>query len=411
MELAKELSLFNHVTFLMSAGQIGELKRRGLVPVIDPRNNSLEIVGLLDGNEDLYELDFQDSQINLVNVTQVSLDDDQRRQALAGLVRMIRPLDQVFRSLSTCSLSSSSSVLTRPISRPVDLVIARSVVPLPSFDFHLPLHLFLPSNLQGVLKYLRLNTSDPHRPKVIFHYLQQNVPRAAGFICNSWKGFDGDDVDEFHRLTRNAAPIRFIGPLVLQDRPANQEDTANELIQWLDEQPDASVIYIAFGSFIQLPPSMIASIAHALSQHSFIWALKAKQSPAFVSYLNPRRQRVVDWSPQRAILAHPAVSLFLTHGGWNSLMEGMLAGKILLVWPIIADQLSNAERILQWGMARQMSGDLKNDIEEMLGNSTYADKAKEVQQTLTEARTIDSKEQIQQIARLARATNHRHEDM
>ena len=402
--------MVSHVTFLLSASHIGELKSKGLLPEIDPTTSSLDFVGLIDGNDQLYELSFQDSQINLVNVTRVIPDADQHRHTLEGLVRMVDPLGQVFRSLSTCS-SASLNVLTRPITRPVDLVIARSFVPLPSFDLHVPIHLFLPSNLHGTLNYLQLNNSDHEQPTEVFHYLQRNIPRAAGFICNSWKQFEGHHVEEFRRLTRNPGPIHFVGPLILEPGRTATATSAEHFIEWLDGQPMGSVIYVAFGSFIQLPPSMIENIAHALSRYSFIWSLKAKNTPAFVSFLDPRRQRVVDWSPQRAILAHPAVSLFISHAGWNSLMEGMISAKILLLWPIIADQLSNADRVVQLGMGKLMSGDLKNDIEELLNNRTYAEKAKEVQQTVREARTSNSKEQIEQIARLITSKNNRREEM
>ena len=44
------------------------------------------------------------------------------------------------------------------------------------------------------------------------------------------------------------------------------------------------------------------------------------------------------WAPQLAVLAHPAVHLFVTHGGLTSMHEGLVAGKPLLVTPFFADQ-------------------------------------------------------------------------
>jgi UDP:flavonoid glycosyltransferase YjiC (YdhE family) len=33
----------------------------------------------------------------------------------------------------------------------------------------------------------------------------------------------------------------------------------------------------------------------------------------------------VPWVPQDALLAHPAAGWFITHGGWNSVQEALLA--------------------------------------------------------------------------------------
>ncbi len=49
------------------------------------------------------------------------------------------------------------------------------------------------------------------------------------------------------------------------------------------------------------------------------------------------------WVDQQAILQHPAVGWFLTHGGWNSIAEGLAQGIPLVVWPLTqSDQAINA---------------------------------------------------------------------
>ncbi|GKE80933.1 UDP-glycosyltransferase 89B2-like protein, partial [Tanacetum coccineum] len=54
---------------------------------------------------------------------------------------------------------------------------------------------------------------------------------------------------------------------------------------------------------------------------------------------------VKGWAPQLAILRHRAVGSFVSHCGWNSTLEGVAAGVLMLTWPMGVDQFANA-RIL-----------------------------------------------------------------
>jgi UDP:flavonoid glycosyltransferase YjiC (YdhE family) len=41
------------------------------------------------------------------------------------------------------------------------------------------------------------------------------------------------------------------------------------------------------------------------------------------------------------ILAHPSVACFVSHCGWNSVMEGVRNGVPFLCWPYFVDQFAN----------------------------------------------------------------------
>lgn len=49
------------------------------------------------------------------------------------------------------------------------------------------------------------------------------------------------------------------------------------------------------------------------------------------------------WVDQQAILQHPSVGWFLSHGGWNSISESMAQGIPMILWPLQqSDQALNA---------------------------------------------------------------------
>lgn len=53
----------------------------------------------------------------------------------------------------------------------------------------------------------------------------------------------------------------------------------------------------------------------------------------------------VQWAPQVAVLTHPAVSVFVTHGGMNGVAEATFARKPVLCMPLFSDQPDNCARL------------------------------------------------------------------
>ncbi|KAF2611639.1 hypothetical protein F2Q70_00013725 [Brassica cretica] len=54
------------------------------------------------------------------------------------------------------------------------------------------------------------------------------------------------------------------------------------------------------------------------------------------------------WAPQVAVLSHVAVGGFLSHCGWNSVLEAVASGTMILAWPMEADQFVDAKLLVEY---------------------------------------------------------------
>ncbi|KAL6859057.1 hypothetical protein ACP4OV_018059 [Aristida adscensionis] len=124
---------------------------------------------------------------------------------------------------------------------------------------------------------------------------------------------------------------------------------------WLDAFADGSVVYVCFGTQQALSPAQAACVADALARSSaaFVWAARSGTAvpEGFEAATASRGMVIRGWAPQVEILRHRAVGWFLTHCGWNSVLEAAAAGVAVLTWPMGADQFTDAWLLAEAGVA------------------------------------------------------------
>ncbi|CAI0464989.1 unnamed protein product [Linum tenue] len=122
-----------------------------------------------------------------------------------------------------------------------------------------------------------------------------------------------------------------------------------------------SVLYICLGSLTRFSKPQITEISRALeeSSHPFIWVLEFDQvdegkeqwwlPEGFENRVKQSGKGLIirGWAPQMAILEHASIGGFVTHCGWNSIMEGVCAGVPMVTWPIFAEQFYNEKLVTQ----------------------------------------------------------------
>ncbi|MED6210715.1 hypothetical protein PIB30_066721 [Stylosanthes scabra] len=185
--------------------------------------------------------------------------------------------------------------------------------------------------------------------------------KSVGIILNT---FDAIEARAIRALSSkqevNKAPALFcVGPLI----SSSCENDENGCLNWLDSQPSQSVVLLSFGSLGSFSKKQLMEIAMGLekSKQRFLWVLRAEATESDNSELSlnellpegflERTKEiglvVRDWAPQVAILSHDSVGGFVTHCGWNSVLEGVCEGVPMVAWPLYAEQKINRVVMVQ----------------------------------------------------------------
>lgn len=155
----------------------------------------------------------------------------------------------------------------------------------------------------------------------------------------------------------------------------------NDIMEWLDEQPPSSVVFLCFGSMGSLGEEQVKEMACALerSGHRFLWSLRRPPPKGKVWFpselMDPTEVlpegfldrtatigKVIGWAPQVAVLAHPAIGGFVSHCGWNSTLESIWFGVAMVTLPLYGEQQFNAfELVVELGLAVEIKMDYRRD--------------------------------------------------
>ncbi|CAH8301888.1 unnamed protein product [Eruca vesicaria subsp. sativa] len=173
-----------------------------------------------------------------------------------------------------------------------------------------------------------------------------------GCVFNSCEVLE-EEYMEYVKLKTGHNRVYGVGPLSSIGLGKGNSDSSVDveaLMSWLDGCLHGSVLYICFGSQKVLNKDQCDALALGLekSMTRFIWVAKTDPIPdGFEDRVAGRGIVVRGWAPQVAVLSHVAVGGFLSHCGWNSVMEAVASGTMILAWPMGADQYVDARLLVE----------------------------------------------------------------
>ncbi|KAL5553684.1 hypothetical protein UlMin_041085 [Ulmus minor] len=212
-------------------------------------------------------------------------------------------------------------------------------------------------------------------PASLFSNLfSQDAPKLTnldGILINTFEELELESLEALNggKVIKGLPPIFPVGPFMPCEFEKGEFSSASssaEISKWLDLQPVSSVVFVSFGSRTALSTEQIREIAKGLvrSGFKFLWVVKQRivdkeekeeglEEVLGHELMEKMKQNglvVKHWVHQGEILGHKAVGGFVSHCGWNSLVEAAWFGVRVLAWPQHGDQKINAEVVVRSGL-------------------------------------------------------------
>ncbi|GAV76325.1 UDPGT domain-containing protein [Cephalotus follicularis] len=245
------------------------------------------------------------------------------------------------------TLHSKTSKSFKDLNAPLDIP---GVPPIPSSDMPTPT---LERNDLAYQGFFEVSTKLPKVSAIIVNSFEPLEQRTVRAITDGLCVPDGP-----------TPPVYSIGPLIAEERGhTNGSDAILDCLSWLKMQPSKSVVFLCFGSLGLFSKEQLHEIAIGLerSGQSFLWVVRnpppqnqslattALPDPDLASllpdgFLDRTKDRgfvVKSWVPQVTVLSHDSIGGFVTHCGWNSVLEALSEGVPMVAWPIYAEQRYN----------------------------------------------------------------------
>ncbi|KAJ0985963.1 hypothetical protein J5N97_004319 [Dioscorea zingiberensis] len=184
---------------------------------------------------------------------------------------------------------------------------------------------------------------------------------SLGVVVNSFAEIESAYADCYYKFDNMRT--WFVGPVALADggekasrgAAADAKAVANRelCMRWLDKQRERSVVYACFGSWCHFSAAQLRELALGLEAagHPFLWVVRDDgeewMPEGFEEKLGEKGLVVRGWAPQVAVLGHDAVGGFVTHCGWNSVLEGVSSGLPMVTWPLSTEQFINEKLVVE----------------------------------------------------------------
>ncbi|KAJ3681714.1 hypothetical protein LUZ60_014287 [Juncus effusus] len=182
-------------------------------------------------------------------------------------------------------------------------------------------------------------------------------------LINTFDELEGQFIEHYENVIGKR--VWAIGPMCLcnksvemkANRGMEGDVNLSQVLTWLEGRNVGSVLYVNFGSLVYVNALQLIELGSGLdaSKKPFVWVIKKKEmipqvkewlSGGFEERTRDRGLILTGWVPQMVVLSHHAVGGFITHCGWNSILEAICMGVPMITWPYFQDQFVNEKLVV-----------------------------------------------------------------
>ncbi|XP_030499475.2 UDP-glycosyltransferase 92A1-like [Cannabis sativa] len=189
--------------------------------------------------------------------------------------------------------------------------------------------------------------------------------KSHGWFCNTVEEIEPLGLESLRSFLQ--LPVWAVGCCPSLNKHSSRKDLGipfKTCLEWLNEQRPESVVYVSFGSQNTIGSAQMMELAKGLEKSGkpFIWVVRPPlgfdikedfQSEwlpeSFEKRMAETKQGLIvkNWAPQMDILSHKSTRLFLSHCGWNSVIESLSQGVPIVAWPLAAEQAYNSKMLVE----------------------------------------------------------------
>nr|ABR57234.1 chalcone 4'-O-glucosyltransferase [Antirrhinum majus]AFC90118.1 chalcone 4'-O-glucosyltransferase [Antirrhinum majus] len=192
------------------------------------------------------------------------------------------------------------------------------------------------------------------KSNVYKHFLDTslNMRKSSGILVNTFVALEFRAKEALSNgLYGPTPPVYLLSHTIAEPHDTKVLVNQHDCLSWLDLQPSKSVIFLCFGRRGAFSAQQLKEIAIGLEKSGcrFLWLarispemdLNALLPEGFLSRTKGVGFVTNTWVPQKEVLSHDAAGGFVTHCGWNSVLEALSFGVPMIGWPLYAEQRIN----------------------------------------------------------------------